>query len=1228
MILVNVDRRSRVGNDVAGRGRDAVRMLLRANHRANLKRRIQINLFPQVAMSKNNRTVRAGFWAVFAISLFVPTRSAWTQTTNLDVPRPQEPVLRPASGEGLAAIQQFKFSDKLQCQLYAAEPQVANIVAFYRDYQDRMFVCETFRQNTNTGVEDNRSHPEWMDDELQARTVQDRIAYVLKHVPNAAQRYTEHDDRIRLLRDRDADGVADQDSVFASGFNRLEMGTGADVLSYRNSVYYTCIPDLFKLVDTDQDDVSDQRESLHSGFGVRFAFRGHDMHGLVVGPDGRLYFSIGDRGYNVNPEVFDPASGAVFRCELDGSGLEVVAIGLRNPQNLAFDDFGNLFTGDNNSDSGDRARWVFVVPGGDSGWRMYYQYLPDRGPFNREKIWHPFHSETPAYVIPPIANFSDGPSGLEYYPGTGFGDEFRGRFFLCDFRGTAVNSGVRSFRNRAQGAFFELVDDDQTIWGILPTDLQFASDGKLYVSDWVDGWVGENKGRLYAFSDPQYSQSDVVREVADLLRSGLAEVDLARLCELLSHADRRIRQEAQFEMVRREDFENLKKVVDNGESLLARIHAIWGIEQLVRYQLSAATADANEKQVEKKIDLTEIARLLRHWSTDENAEFRAQVAKAIGETRSPCEDTLLGLLRDDHLRVRYHAAMALGQVGNLSALPEIANLLAENNNLDPIVRHGGIMAIRGIIGREPNLIRRGDQVEKLRFLTSHGSPAVRLATVVAIRKLLNSPGKPEQTNNDGDATMVLGEALRDQDPVVALEAARAIYDLPVPSLLPKLAQINLFANPNWASLPSHLQEAWQSRIIQAIIRLGDQESAVQLAKYAVDERVILSQRVAALRGLMQWTTPPNNDPLNHDWRPVDPSHRSLDAAQTAVYQVFTELATSPEPLPTLAIEAIGTLQLTGLVGYLRSDVLRSSADVDDRVQSLQSLAKLNDTELGAIVGKLRSQFESAKGSVPDELAVVAAEWLATSDPSAGFGWLRQIFEDPKASLTSRQQAIRSVGRLQSVDSASWLIEVMGNVTTKIPPELRLDVVEAIATRSEETLQAASTKYFQTLNSATDLSAEFVDSLAGGNATRGQLVFETKMAVSCVRCHRVQGGEVAVGPNLSDVGLKRTRQQILDSIVQPNKEISEGFGQIKVQTSEGLIVTGLLVSENEGELKLLDAEGKLNVIPLENVEARQPGLSSMPSDLIKSLSRSELRDLVEYLANQKKPAGPGSLQHGN
>src|SRR5262245_14967070 len=432
-----------------------------------------------------------------------------------DDPKPYEPKVHAASKEAEQAIPRFRLPKGMQAEVFASEPLLANPVAFCFDEKGRCYVAETFR--IQHGVTDNRDHMSWLDDDLASRTVSDRVAMYKKHLKDKFAAYEVEHDRVRLIEDTDDDGKADKATVFADGFKSAASGIGAGILARKGSVYYACIPDLWLLKDMKGTGKADVRKALSSGYGVHVAFYGHDLHGLCIRPDGRLYFSIGDRGLNVTTKegkkLFYPDTGAVLRCDPDGSWLEVVATGLRNPQELAFDQYGNLFTGDNNSDSGDKARLVYVVEGGDSGWRTGYQYgtsMSDRGPVNAEKLWHLAHERQPAYIVPPIAYIADGPSGLCYYPGTGLPERYTGHFFLCDFRGDPARSGVRSFAVKPKGASFEMVDQHEFIWGILATDCDFGPDGGFYISDWVEGWEGTGKGRIYRFFDPERRKSAAV----------------------------------------------------------------------------------------------------------------------------------------------------------------------------------------------------------------------------------------------------------------------------------------------------------------------------------------------------------------------------------------------------------------------------------------------------------------------------------------------------------------------------------------------------------------------------------------------------------------------------------------------------------------------------------------------------------------------------------------------
>src|SRR6185295_9316853 len=125
-----------------------------------------------------------------------------------DPPPPQEPRIAPASKEAEQAISGFKVPAGLKVEVVAAEPLLANPVAFFIDNRGRFFVCETFRQTT--AIADNRNHGEWLDEDLAAQTIADRLAYIHKHLKEKAVEYTQQDDRLRLLDDTDGDGKADK----------------------------------------------------------------------------------------------------------------------------------------------------------------------------------------------------------------------------------------------------------------------------------------------------------------------------------------------------------------------------------------------------------------------------------------------------------------------------------------------------------------------------------------------------------------------------------------------------------------------------------------------------------------------------------------------------------------------------------------------------------------------------------------------------------------------------------------------------------------------------------------------------------------------------------------------------------------------------------------------------------------------------------------------------------
>ena len=144
----------------------------------------------------------------------------------------------------------------------------------------------------------------------------------------------------------------------------------------------------------------------------------------------------------------------------------------------------------------------------------------------------------------------------------------------------------------------------------------------------------------------------------------------------------------------------------------------------------------------------------------------------------------------------------------------------------------------------------------------------------------------------------------------------------------------------------------------------------------------------------------------------------------------------------------------------------------------------------------------------------------------------------------------------------WLDRLIAG---KVPPEIQLDLIEAAAHRPSEELRSRLQRY-EASKPKNDPLSPYRETLAGGNARRGRQIFLSKAEVSCLRCHkytmfggRSVGGEV--GPDLTGVGSRQTREYLLESIVSPDQKIAQGFESVVLATSDGKVVTGVLKGED-------------------------------------------------------------------
>jgi putative membrane-bound dehydrogenase-like protein len=390
------------------------------------------------------------------------------------------------SRDSADAVSGLDVADGLEAKLFAAEPQLLSLTNLDVDHRGRVWACEVVNYRGHNG-----ERPEG--------------------------------DRILICTDTDGDGASDQVKVYYQGRD-IDSAMGICVLG--NKVIVSCSPNIWVFTDENGDDVPDKKELLFSKTGS--AQHDHAAHSFVFGPDGKLYWNFGNEGHAVHDAAGNLLKdkqgnevsargkpywgGMVFRCNPDGTELEVLGHNFRNNYEAAVDSFGALWQSDNDDDGNRGVRINFVMEYGNYGYleeRTGAGWQGKRTGMENDIPRRHWHQDDPGVVPNLLVTGGGSPTGITVYEGELLPEPFRNQMIHCD----AGPNVVRSYAVAPQGGGFRVTAVNNVLLGardnwFRPADVAVAPDGSLFISDWYDPGVGGHgmgdtaRGRLFRVAPP------------------------------------------------------------------------------------------------------------------------------------------------------------------------------------------------------------------------------------------------------------------------------------------------------------------------------------------------------------------------------------------------------------------------------------------------------------------------------------------------------------------------------------------------------------------------------------------------------------------------------------------------------------------------------------------------------------------------------------------------------
>jgi putative heme-binding domain-containing protein len=228
-------------------------------------------------------------------------------------------------------------------------------------------------------------------------------------------------------------------------------------------------------------------------------------------------------------------------------------------------------------------------------------------------------------------------------------------------------------------------------------------------------------------------------------------------------------------------------------------------------------------------------------------------------------------------------------------------------------------------------------------------------------------------------------------------------------------------------------------------------------------------------------------------------------------------------------------------------------------------------------------------------------------------WIERLVKTPSAVKTDEEVD-------KALSSTAGALDLVRGLDQKAFPEkLEKKIIQRGAQHAQPLVRDLFERFVPAAERRKRLGpgAQAAEILAlAGDAGRGRKLF-FEGGVQCKTCHRVGERPDGPGPELSKIGARHGRAQILESILEPSKLIDPAYVTYVARTKEGLIYSGILIEKSEREVVLKDPENKQIRLAASDVEKMVPqSKSSMPDFLLQDLTAQEAADLLEFLSALK------------